>query len=128
MDSMDGRSILGWLGALALALALASTAGAADDPAIPGPDVSLLAWTPAQQAWGYRNMEKVYPVKVIARGGEVHPLPAAPAPIDPSFAFRGKTYDTAAYMAAFRASGVLVIKDGRIVLERYAMGRGPDER
>jgi CubicO group peptidase (beta-lactamase class C family) len=73
-------------------------------------------------------MEKVFPVKVIARGAQVHPLPVADKPIDPSFAFRGKTYDTAAYMAAFRASGVLVIKDGSIVLERYGLGRTPKDR
>jgi CubicO group peptidase (beta-lactamase class C family) len=123
--------ILARFAAVALAVApvaFASGATAADNPAIPSPGVSLLAWTPAQQAWGYRNMEKVYPVKIIARGPEVHPLPVAARPIDPSFSFRGKTYDTAAYMAAYRASGVLVIKDGRIVLERYGLGRTPDAR
>jgi len=120
--------ILGRLAAFALLCAFAPVAVAADDPAIPSPDASVLAWTPAQQAWGYRNMEKLFPVKVIARGSEVHLLPVAGKPIQPRFTFRGKTYDTAAYMAAFRASGVLVIKDGRIVLERYGMGRTPDER
>ncbi|HLZ82209.1 MAG TPA: serine hydrolase [Caulobacteraceae bacterium] len=129
---MGGRSNLWRVGAAALASALAalvaSAALAANDPAIPSPGVSLLAWTPAQQAWGYRNMEKVYPVKVIARGDAVHSLPAAARPIDPTFSYKGVTYDTAAYMAAFRTSGVLVIKDGHIVLERYGLGRTSDER
>ena len=126
--SLRRRSILAPLAAVAVVVASAPGAVAADDPAIPAAGVSVLTWTPAQQGWGYRNMEKVYPVKVIARGAEVHPLPVADKPIDPRFAFRGKTWDTAAYMAAFRASGVLVIKDGRIVLERYGLGRAPDAR
>ena len=82
----ESPSILTRYAAIALIAAfapilLASGAVAAGDPAIPSPDVSLLTWTPAQQAWGYRNMEKVYPVKVIARGDEVHPLPVAARPI-----------------------------------------------
>jgi CubicO group peptidase (beta-lactamase class C family) len=31
-------------------------------------------------------------------------------------------------MAADRASGVLVLKDGRVLLERYGLGRGPQDR
>ena len=115
------------LGACALAIAAASAARA-DDQTLPKGGASILMWTPEQQAWGYRNMEKVAPVRVIARGDHVHALPLAPAMIDPSFTTGGKTYDTAAYMAAFRASGVLVLKDGKIVLERYGLGRGPNDR
>jgi CubicO group peptidase (beta-lactamase class C family) len=122
------RSILTILASTAVLAAVGGTAMAADTPpTLPGGS-ALLAWTPEQQAYGYRNMEKVGPVKVIKRGDQVHSLPMAPVQIDPSFSAGGKTYDTAAYMTAFRASGVLVIKDGRIVLERYGMGRGPNDR
>ena len=129
MNTRSGLTLAARWAALALVTVFTSAAAiAADDPAVPSSGASVLAWTPAQQAWGYRHMETLFPVKVIARGAEVRPLPVSDKPIDPTFAFRGKTYDTAAYMAAFRASGVLVIKDGRIVLERYGMGRTPDER
>ena len=90
-----------------------TSALAADQVSPPAGGAAILMWTPAQQAWGYRNMEKVAPVRTIRRGAHVHPLPMAKAQIDPSFTDGGKTYDTAAYMAAFRASGVLVIKDGK---------------
>ncbi len=85
---------------------------------------SILTWSPEQQAWGYRNMEKLTPVRVFKRGKAVHPLPLG-VQIDPSFHAGGKTYDTASYMREFRASGVLVIKNGKIVLERYGLGRQP---
>jgi CubicO group peptidase (beta-lactamase class C family) len=98
------------------------------DPPLPPGGAAVLTWSPEQQAWGYRNMEKVAPVRVIKRGATVHPLPKAPSQIDPTFAFGGKTYNTERYMTDFRASGVLVIKDGRIVLERYGLGRSPRDR
>jgi len=123
---MNARSITAAMAATVL-LAFAG-AGQAADPPVPAGGGSVLTWTPEQQTWGYRNMEKVGPVRVIRRGKSVHPLPLARRQIDPSFSAAGKTYDTASYMAAFRVSGVLVIKDGRIVLERYGLGRGPHDR
>ena len=42
--------------------------------------------------------------------------------------YEGKAWDTASYMAAMHTSGVLVLKDGKIVLERYGLDRGPNER
>jgi len=103
-------------------------AAIAADPQMPQGGGAVLQWTPQQQAWGYRNFEKVGQAKVIARGKHVHPLPVAAHQIDPVFTAGGKTYDTASYMAAFRASGILVLKDGKIVLERYGLGRGPHDR
>jgi CubicO group peptidase (beta-lactamase class C family) len=94
----------------------------------PAGGASILTWTPEQQLYGYRNMEKIAPVGVVRRGHYVRELRTAAAPIDPKFTHAGKAYDTAAYMAEYRASGVLVLKDGQIVLERYALGRQPNER
>lgn len=102
------------------------TAAPADPPLPPG-GVAILTWTPEQQAWGYRNMEKLAPVRVFKRGKTVHPLPLG-TQIDPTFRDGDKTYDTVGYMREFRASGVLVIKNGKIVLERYGMGRSPQDR
>jgi CubicO group peptidase (beta-lactamase class C family) len=97
------------------------------DPPLPPGGAAILTWTPEQQAWGYRNMEKIAPVRVFKRGKTVHPLPVA-AQIDATFQSADKTYNTESYMREFRASGVLVIKDGKIVLERYGLGRSPKDR
>jgi CubicO group peptidase (beta-lactamase class C family) len=113
--------------ALLLATAAAGAAASADPPIPPG-GAAILTWTPEQQLWGYRHMERISPARVVARGPAVHPLPLAAARIDPTFTRDGETWDTARYMAAFRASGVLVLKDGKIVLERYGLGRGPNDR
>jgi CubicO group peptidase (beta-lactamase class C family) len=97
------------------------------DPPLPPGGAAVLMWTPEQQAWGYRNMEKIAPVRVFKRGKHVHPLPLGTS-IDATFSAGGKTYDTESYMREFRASGVLVIKNGKIVLERYGLGRAPKDR
>jgi len=126
---MFNRSIGAALGVCAiLGAGLWGGAAIAADPQMPQGGGAVLQWTPEQQAWGYRNFEKVGHAKVIARGEHVHPLPVAAHQIDPVFTAGGKTYDTASYMAAFRASGILVLKDGKIVLERYGLGRGPHDR
>jgi CubicO group peptidase (beta-lactamase class C family) len=95
---------------------------------LPPGGAGVLTWTPEQQEWGYKNMEKVNPSRVIKRGAVVRALPRAAVQIEPKFAADGESYDTATYMRAYRASGVLVIKDGKIILERYGLGRGPHDR
>jgi CubicO group peptidase (beta-lactamase class C family) len=113
--------------ALALCGTVSSAFGAADPDQLPPGGASILSWTPEQQAWGYKNMEKLAPFRVIKRGEAVHALPQG-AGIDVKFTAAGKTYDTAGYMQKFRASGVLVIKNGEIVLERYGLGRTEKDR
>jgi CubicO group peptidase (beta-lactamase class C family) len=113
--------------ALLLAGIFGSACAVADPEHLPPGGASILTWTPEQQAWGYRNMEKLAPFRVIKRGEAVHALPLGSA-IDVKFTTGDKTYDTAGYMRAFRASGVLVIKNGKIVLERYGLGRTAKDR
>jgi CubicO group peptidase (beta-lactamase class C family) len=113
--------------ALALAGICSAAIAAADPEHLPPGGASILTWTPEQQAWGYKNMEKLAPFRVIKRGEAVHALPKGSA-IDVKFTAGDKSYDTDSYMQEFRASGVLVIKNGKVVLERYALGRTAKDR
>lgn len=110
----------------ALAALLATPALAADPP-LPQGGAAILTWTPEQQAFGYRNMEKINPHHVAKRGEHVRALPEG-EPIDPKWTWAGKAWDVAGYMAAMRTSGVLVLKDGEVVLERYGLDRGAGDR
>src|SRR3954468_17818937 len=115
--------------AAASLLAAAPLAGAAAAaPPLPPGGVAALTWTPEQQLIGYRVMEKINPHHVIPRGAHVRALPKAGVEISPKWTWKGRDYDVGSYMAAMRTSGVLVLKDGKIVLERYALGRGPQDR
>ncbi|WP_235536589.1 serine hydrolase [Phenylobacterium sp. Root700] len=88
---------------------------------------SVLMWSPDQQKDGYKAMEKLAAHKVVARGAKVFPLPAGKT-IDPKVSIGGKEMSVEAYMAAYRVSGLLVIKDGKVILERYGLERGPNDR
>ncbi len=112
---------------VALFAALLATSALAADTALP-PPAGFLFWTPAQQDVGYRNIEKIFPTRTIKAGSHTYPLPVAANPIDVRYDFQGKPFDTAAFMAENHVSGLLVIKDGQIVLERYGLGREPTDR
>jgi len=95
------------------------------DPSKPQSIAGILTWKDEEQAKGYRDIEHVYKTTVIHRGKSVHPLPVAARQLDPTFSYDGKTWTVDEYMKAYRVSGVLVLKDGKIVLEKYALGRKP---
>ena len=115
------------LAAMTLAGGLHGAALAQEPPPPPGGS-SLLTWTPEQQRYGYRNMEKVAPAHVVPRGPHVKELPLASHQIDPKWTWNGAPQTVASYMAAMNTSAVVVLKDGEIVLERYGLDRKPNER
>jgi CubicO group peptidase (beta-lactamase class C family) len=115
-----------FVGVVAATLAVAGAAQA-QVPTKPGVPM-ILTWTPKQQSDWYRSIETVFKVHTIKRGKAVHPLPVAAKQIAPTWSYGGSFWTVDAYMAAYNASGLLVIKDGKIVLERYALGRKPTDR
>src|SRR5687768_13019714 len=102
----------------ALALALAGPAAAQLRPDTP----SMLTWNQEQRERWFRAIETVYAVREIKAGGKVRPLPVARRQIDPRWSKDGRAWTLDQYMAAYKVSGVIVLKDGEIVLERYALG------
>jgi CubicO group peptidase (beta-lactamase class C family) len=110
----------------AAALALAAPA-AAQTPLAPNTP-SILFWKGEQQATGFRTIEKIYKTHTVHRGSKVHALPVAATQIAPTWTYAGKSWTVDDYMQAYRVSGLLVLKDGKIVMERYGLGRGPRDR
>ena len=89
---------------------------------------SILTWTPEQQKSWYPAIETVYRVNTVGRGNYVRPITMAARQIEPTWTYQGKTWTVDDYMKVYNVSGVLVLKDGKILLERYGMGRKPDDR
>jgi CubicO group peptidase (beta-lactamase class C family) len=110
-----------------LTLTLWSAAAQAQAPLSPKTPM-MLTWTVAQQRQWYPAMETVFETRRVARGAAVHGLSKAAQRIAPTYAFRGKTWTVDDYMAANSVSGVLVLKDGKVLLERYGLGRKPQDR
>lgn len=97
------------------------------EPPPPNPS-EMRRWTPQQRAVAFMSVEKFAPVAVVRRGAAVRALPLAETRLGPAFAHDGRTYDVASFMTAQDISGLLVLKDGEIVLEQYGLGRGPQDR
>ena len=96
---------------------------AVENPRI-GRAADLYELIPEYQPDTYRNMDKVYPTRVIHKGTKVRPLPAGVA-IAPRYRIGGEEYGVDDFMRRNRVGGVLVLKDGKVALERRP---GNDER
>ena len=114
--------------ALALAAAGAARAQVSVDPAHPRAIADILSWKGQEQARGYRTIEAIFKTRVIKRGDHVRPLPKAAHALAPTFRYDGKSWTIDSYMKAYRVSGLLVIKDGKVLLEKYGLGRKPQDR
>ncbi|WP_374526035.1 serine hydrolase domain-containing protein [Sphingopyxis sp.] len=81
-------------------------------------DLNVLFWTQDQRDAAFRTMETVPKVVVhtIKAGGPVYPLPQG-KPIDLGL-------DVDAYMAKQRNAGLIIVQDGKVRLEKYALGYG----
>ncbi|MEO8624898.1 MAG: serine hydrolase, partial [bacterium] len=87
------------------------------------------ALTPALAVNTFRNIDRLFPTRTIERGTKPYPLPAATSPLaNVSFTSKGKPYSLDEYLTLNRVSGLLVLKNGRIALERYAYGNSPSTR
>jgi CubicO group peptidase (beta-lactamase class C family) len=102
----------------------------AADTALPKPDANnaYYDWTPAQQLVGYRNMEKIFPTRVVRRGARVAALPRAARELKVQYTYQGQPWDTERFMKESNATGLVVLHNGKIELERYRAGFSPDQR
>ncbi|MFM8375111.1 MAG: serine hydrolase domain-containing protein [Phenylobacterium sp.] len=88
-----------------------------------------LATTPANQAATFRNQDLARPVRAIRAGRRPRPLPPhARSLAGLTFKSGERTLDVEAYMTRRRTTGLLVLKQGEVALERYGLGNGPESR
>ena len=102
------------------AVSLSVPAMAQDAAALPPLEKpsQVLFWTPQQREAGFRAMDQIVPHRVIRRGPTVHEL-AQGTPLN---------LDVTAFMDSEKTAGLLVLQDGKIRLERYGLGFGPEGR
>lgn len=78
---------------------------------------------PDEQIRTFRNIDRLFSTRTIARAGAVRPLPRRATPLrDLSFVSGGKTCDLYDYYSRNRLTGLLMMKDGEIAFERYEAG------
>jgi len=93
----------------------------ADDKAHMPSGANHLQWNTEERLIGHRNMQTISPARLVKAGGTVYPLPKDPD-ITVSYQIDGVPYSLDDYFKRARTSGLLVIKNGHIVLERYGNG------
>ncbi|BBK39007.1 hypothetical protein STAQ_40850 [Allostella sp. ATCC 35155] len=70
---------------------------------------------------------RAMPWRRIARGPATRPLPAAEERLPPlAIRHAGRSWDLVDYLSVNRVAGLLVMKRGRVVLETYELGIGPE--
>ena len=87
-----------------------------------------MTWSHAQRTRWFRQLDAVAATVPVRRGATVRPLPKAGGRFDVRFTVDGKPLDLAGYMAANHVTGLLVLRDGKILAERYGGGRGERDR
>ena len=101
----------------------------ADDAQHFGAPENVLFWTPEQQVAGYRNSDRIFPTRRIPAGGDVLELPYAEVDLgEVRITLGDDTMSVDDYFRRRNVAGLLVIKDGNILYERYGLGNDEESR
>jgi CubicO group peptidase (beta-lactamase class C family) len=76
----------------------------------------------------FRNIDRLFSTRIVKRGNHAYPLPAGKPLGNLKFLSNDKDYDLYDYMSLNRVSGLLVLKNGKIALERYELGNSEKTR
>jgi len=97
-------------------------------------------WSPPQKVAAFRNFDQIFATRRVRRGQHVAPMPSADRNLSDVryrvWNFQGgvvlvplfRQFDIDDYILHNNVAGLLVIKSGEIVLERYMAGNTPQSR
>lgn len=92
-----------------------------DDARLRQVGAAVLFWSQAERLRNFPAMERIFPGNVVRAAGRARPLSrGAPLPIPSA--------EVDAFMATQNAAGLIVVQDGKVRLERYALGYSRDGR
>lgn len=77
----------------------------------------------------FRNIDRLFPTRTVARGTVVSELPLSKQPLeDFAYSVDGQSYDLFDVLSMNRVSGLLIIHNGDIVFEKYLLGNDQHTR
>ncbi|WP_028796107.1 serine hydrolase domain-containing protein [Thalassobaculum salexigens] len=91
------------------------------------PAAEFLYWPPQSQAYGYRIVDRLFHSRTVPAGGAGSAMPYGPE-LDLRYVSGGIERGIDAFMDHNVVAGLLVLKAGRIVLERYGLGLRDHDR
>ena len=84
---------------------------------------------PDLQANTFRNIDRLFPTRIVARGDTVSEIPRNLQSLsDFSYTDDGKTYDLYDVLSLNRVSGLLIIRNGEMLFEKYLLGNDENTR
>ncbi|ARR55948.1 serine hydrolase [Rhizorhabdus wittichii DC-6] len=84
----------------------------------------LLFLEGADQVYAFSHLDQLYATRVIPAGGKVREFRTAKPGFDVRFDHLGQSIDTAAFIKASRVAALVILQNGAIVREDYALGHG----
>lgn len=112
------------VGALCLTVSLPLAASEPSVPTIGQQREAVLFWPQAQREAQFRQMDTLFPSDRAAHGTHVHALPQGKLL---ELGGQGASGVLASYMDKHHLAGVMVLQHGRVRLQRYALGFGPEQ-
>jgi len=89
---------------------------------------SLLTWTPEQQLEGYPNINRIYNTRKIEASSQILELTRAEASLDDfTYVYQGEPKTINDYFDQLNTTGLIVLKNGELVFEKYALGHTEDQ-
>ena len=76
----------------------------------------------------FSNLDRLLPHYTLQKAATPLPLPAATDPPDIKYLFGGRLFSLDDFLARQRVTGLLLIKDGEVLFERYQYDRTPAHR
>lgn len=103
-----------------LTMTACAPAAAPVDPGLPrlNRPSQVLFWSQVEREAGFRAMDRITPHRIVQAGDRPRDLPVG-EPL---------AINVDAFMEAEKTAGLLVLQDGRVRLERYGLGFGPQQR
>lgn len=120
--------------AAVLLLATSCSAYAPVDPENPdrknfGAAEDQLFWSFEQKVAGFRNMEQISWARVVPADENVYPLPRNDTDLGSlEFSHDNEAWTIDKYVEQQKIAGLIVVKDGAIVYERYELGNTEESR
>lgn len=89
----------------------------------------VLFWTLPQKVAGFRNMDVLTPTRAVEAGNNPYPLPRHERDFAGfEFSYDGTVRSLDDYVRDYNIAGLLIVKGGEIVYERYELGNSPTTR
>jgi len=87
----------------------------------------FLLWPPCLQSYGYRIVDQLFATRSVARGPVTRELERGPE-VQVQYESEGVQRGLPEFMDRNNVAGLLAIRNGRVVLERYGLGLRPSDR